>query len=78
LSDAVEHLAEQEPRGEYVLVLDGAPRPEPAGEADVEVALRSRLAAGVDRKSAVAEVTADLRVPKRLVYDVALRVYSGT
>jgi 16S rRNA (cytidine1402-2'-O)-methyltransferase len=78
LSAAVEHLAEQDPRGEYVLVLDGAPRPEPAGEADVEVALRSRLAAGVDKKAAVAEVAGALKVPKRLVYDVALRVYSGT
>jgi 16S rRNA (cytidine1402-2'-O)-methyltransferase len=78
LSGAVEHLAEREPRGEYVLVLDGAPPPEPAGEADVEVALRSRLAAGVGKKAAVAEVAGALRVPKRLVYDVALRVYSGT
>jgi 16S rRNA (cytidine1402-2'-O)-methyltransferase len=78
LAGAIEHLAEQEPRGEYVLVLDGAPAPDPAGEADVEVALRSRLADGVDKKAAVAEVAGALRVPKRLVYDVALRVYSGT
>ncbi|HEX3622539.1 MAG TPA: 16S rRNA (cytidine(1402)-2'-O)-methyltransferase, partial [Acidimicrobiales bacterium] len=78
LAGAVDHLAETEPRGEYVLVLDGAPPPGPAGEADVEAALRARLAAGTDKRSAIAEVTAQLGVPKRAVYDIALRVYSGT
>jgi 16S rRNA (cytidine1402-2'-O)-methyltransferase len=74
LGAAVEHLAGHEPRGEYVLVVDGAPPREPAGEDDVEAALRSRLAAGVDKRSAVAEVAGDLGVPKRMVYDVALRL----
>ncbi len=74
LAGAVEHLAATEPRGEYVLVLDGAPPPEPAGEADVEAALRARLEAGADKRSAIAEVTAALGVPKRVVYDVAVRL----
>jgi 16S rRNA (cytidine1402-2'-O)-methyltransferase len=74
LAGAVDHLAATEPRGEYVLVLDGAPAPEPAGESDVEAALRARLEAGVDKRSAIAEVTAALGVPKRLAYDIALRI----
>ena len=74
LAGAVEHLATKEPRGEYVLVLDGAPAPAPAGEADVEVALRARLDAGLDKRSAIAEVAAELRVPKRVVYEVALSI----
>ncbi|HWI02754.1 MAG TPA: 16S rRNA (cytidine(1402)-2'-O)-methyltransferase [Acidimicrobiales bacterium] len=74
LGAAVEHLAAKEPRGEYVLVLDGAPPPAPAGEADVETALRARLEAGADKKSAIAEVAAELRVPKRVVYEVALSI----
>lgn len=74
LAGAVEHLATKEPRGEFVVVLDGAPPPEPAGESDVEAALRARLDAGADKRSAVAEVTAALGVPKRLVYDIALHL----
>jgi len=40
----------------------------------VEAALRSRLGAGLDKRTAIAEVATTLRVPKRLVYDVALRL----
>ena len=72
LGGAVEHLTTKAPRGEYVIVLDGAPAPEPAGEADVEAALRARLDAGSDKRTAIAEVTAALGVPKRIVYDIAL------
>ena len=74
LADAVDHLAEREPLGEYVLVVEGAPEREPATEADVDDALRARLAAGVDKRDAVAEVAAELDVPKRRVYDAALHL----
>ena len=74
LGTAVDHLATKEPRGEFVVVLDGAPPPEPADESDVETALRARLGAGTDKRTAIAEVTAALGLPKRLVYDVALRI----
>jgi 16S rRNA (cytidine1402-2'-O)-methyltransferase len=74
LGGAAEHLATKEPRGEYVVVLDGAPPPPPAGEDDVEAALRARLEAGADKKSAIAEVAAALGVPKRAVYEIALSI----
>jgi 16S rRNA (cytidine1402-2'-O)-methyltransferase len=74
LAGAVEHLAAKEPRGEYVVVLDGAPPRAPATEFDVEAALRLRLAAGAEKKSAIAEVAAELGVPKRVVYEVALGI----
>jgi 16S rRNA (cytidine1402-2'-O)-methyltransferase len=74
LAGAVDHLSAKEPRGEYVIVLDGAPPPEPAGETDVEAALRARLDAGSDKRSAIAEVAATLGVPKRVVYHVALSI----
>ena len=74
LAAAADHLSAGEPRGEYVVVLDGAPPPEPAGEADVEAALRDRLQAGTDKRAAVAGVAAALGVPKRMVYDAALRL----
>ena len=74
LADAAAHLEEEEPRGEYVLVLAGAPPPPPPGPEAVEDALRSRLAAGADKRSAIAEVAAELSVPKRQVYDAATRL----
>jgi 16S rRNA (cytidine1402-2'-O)-methyltransferase len=74
LAGAADHLSTKEPRGEYVIVLDGAPPPDPAGEVDVEAALRAHLAAGADKRSAIAEVAATLGVPKRVVYDIALRL----
>ncbi len=74
LGEAVEHVAEPEARGEYVLVVGGAPEAEAATEDDVEAALRTRLAAGLATRDAVAEVAAELGVPKRQVYEMALRL----
>ena len=74
LAGAVDHLSTKEPRGEYVVVVDGAPPPAPAEETDVEAALRVRMDAGADKRSAIAEVATTLGVPKRRVYDVALRI----
>ncbi len=81
LGDAARWLSEApaEPRGEWVLVVGPGPRETgpPAGEEEIEAALRARLAAGVDRRQAVAEVAGELRVAKRLVYDAALRLKDG-
>jgi 16S rRNA (cytidine1402-2'-O)-methyltransferase len=76
LGQAVAWLEEVEPRGEYVLVVGSKPTaPEVvASDADVEAALTGRLAAGDDRKAAVAEVASALGLPKREVYDVAVRL----
>ena len=75
LAAAVARVEEQEPRGEHVIVLGGAPPPAPATVADVDAALAARRAAGVDRKTAVSEVARELGVAKRAVYDAALRLY---
>ena len=74
LEHAVEYAREVTPRGEYVLVVDGAPESPPPGEPEIERALRGRLAEGDDRKAAVAGVARDLGVPKRDVYAISLRV----
>jgi len=74
LADAGIHLAATEPRGEYVVVLDGAGEAPPATAGDVDDALRVRLDAGIDKKAAIAEVPAELAVPKRQVYDAATRL----
>lgn len=70
--------APEAPRGEWVLVVGGYHAgPASASQPDepaVTAALQARLAAGVDRKQAIAEVAIELRVPKRYVYDIALRL----
>ena len=74
LAAAVEHLAATEPRGEYTLVVDGAPDPVEPGPEEVEQALRAQLDAGADKRSAIATVAGDLRVPRRQVYEIATRL----
>ena len=72
LESAIAHVEQHEPRGEFVIVLDGAPPAKPATEEDVAAALKARLAAGESKKDAIAAVASELKVPKRQVYDVAL------
>jgi 16S rRNA (cytidine1402-2'-O)-methyltransferase len=74
LGDALAHARSNEPRGEHVIVVAGAP-PAPAASADdVQEALTAALDAGLDRKAAVAEVAVALGLPRRLVYEAALRL----
>jgi len=78
LAEAVVHLAAVEPRGEYALVIEGAPPPPRPADSDVdaamEAALLARLAAGDDKRSAIAAVAAELAVPRRRVYETAVRL----
>ncbi len=74
LGDAEPTCSEVKPRGEYVVVVAGAPEPRPRRRTTSTTALRVRLAAGVDRKTAVAEVARELGVAKRVVYDASLRL----
>jgi 16S rRNA (cytidine1402-2'-O)-methyltransferase len=73
LEAAGAHLAATAPRGEYVIVLQGAP---PRGEvSDDEIRSALHLALeGHSRKDAVEAVVGQLEVPKRRVYDLALTV----
>ncbi len=74
LAEAAVHLATIEPRGEYVIVLNGAP---PAVEADDEAivaALHAALGGGADRRTAIATVMEQTGAAKRRVYDLALQI----
>lgn len=73
-----ERVAEVGPRGEHVLVVGGAPERPPATDGDIQAALVARLDAGHDRKQAVADVAADLGVPRRRVYELALGLRGRT
>jgi 16S rRNA (cytidine1402-2'-O)-methyltransferase len=72
LAEAVAWTDEHEPRGELVLVLDGAPAPAPADDDALLVAVRQRLDAGDSARDAAAAVAAQLGVPKRRAYEVAI------
>jgi 16S rRNA (cytidine1402-2'-O)-methyltransferase len=63
-----------EPRGEYVVVLEGAPPPPPVTDEAIESSLRGELGRGTGRREAVASVAAELGVPKRRVYDASVRL----
>lgn len=71
LDEAVARCEDVEPRGEYVVVVDGADAPPPAEDDDLRSALARSLAAGASTRDAVAEVAAAYGVPKRRVYDLA-------
>jgi len=73
LGGAVTRLDETAPRGEYVLVLDGAPAPEPPSDDDIAAALAEATAAGASTRDAASRVATRLGVPKKRVYDLATR-----
>jgi len=61
------------PRGEYVLVLDGAPSDDrPATDNEVRDALRAALGRGVSKRDAATSVAKSTGRPKREVYDLAI------
>jgi 16S rRNA (cytidine1402-2'-O)-methyltransferase len=74
LGDAVVHVGEQEPRGEHVLVVEGAPPAAAVDDDALESAVARELASGASARDAAATVVRDLGVPKRRAYDVAVRL----
>jgi 16S rRNA (cytidine1402-2'-O)-methyltransferase len=74
LGDALAHLAEQPPRGEYVVVLEGAAEPGTPDDDALRAALTEAVARGLTRKDAVASVAALSGAPRRRVYDLALQL----
>ncbi|HEX3564071.1 MAG TPA: 16S rRNA (cytidine(1402)-2'-O)-methyltransferase [Acidimicrobiales bacterium] len=67
-------------RGEVVLVVEGAPPMAPSVVEDAEVlsAIAAQLAAGERTRGAVDAVAAQLGIPRRRVYDLALASTSAT
>ncbi|HEX4905096.1 MAG TPA: 16S rRNA (cytidine(1402)-2'-O)-methyltransferase [Acidimicrobiales bacterium] len=71
LAEAVDRVAAVEPRGEHVLVVDGAPPAETATDDELTAAVVRMIADGLSTRDAVAEVAQAYDVPKRRVYDLA-------
>ena len=72
LAEAVEHCGDVAPRGEYVVVLDGAPEPAPLDDEALRDAVAAELAAGSSRRDAAASVAARFGVSPNRVKRLAL------
>ena len=76
LDGAVAYYETQPPRGEYVLIVEGAPKQQESGPVSEEEALmrvQALLAEGLSRKDAVRQVAAETGLAKNQLYDAALR-----
>jgi len=75
VSEGLAHFRQTAPRGEFTLVLAGAPgRREPAwGEARVRQALTELTAHGMSRRDAAAQVAEMARWPRRAVYRLTMQ-----
>ena len=71
LADAVAWCADHEPRGEFVLVVDGAPAPADPTDDDIVEALAASRDAGRSTRDAVTDVAGALHVPRKRVYALA-------
>ena len=76
LGEAIEKYTENAPKGEFVLVVDGAapvekevPTAEDAGEM-----VKRLMSEGLSRKDAIKQTAKALDLPKNVVYDAALNI----
>ncbi len=79
LEQAISYYEENEPKGEYVLVIEGKSREEIRQKEQAkweEMSIEEHMAyyeeKGIDRKSAMKQVAADRGVPKRVIYQALL------
>ncbi len=76
LAEAVERYTQQPPKGEFVLVIAGAPETAAAEATPQQAASRvaELIGHGLSRKDAVKQAAAELNLPRNLVYDAALEI----
>ena len=75
LGGAIEKYTENPPKGEFVLVVAGAPEPEKeaASADDAAARVQQLMEEGYSRKDAVKQTALELKLPKNVVYDAALK-----
>jgi 16S rRNA (cytidine1402-2'-O)-methyltransferase len=76
LAGAIEKYSTQAPKGEFVLVVAGAPEKEQ--EAITEDVIAARLQElinnGLSKKDAIKQTASELSLPKNEVYDISLKL----
>ena len=75
LGEAAAYYAEHAPRGEFVLIVEGAAplASEAVSEADALEAVRALIGQGLSRKDAVRRVSEQTGIPKNELYNAAIR-----
>ena len=76
LGEAVSKYTQNPPKGEFVLIVAGAPEemPDVPTESDAADHLAALIASGMSRKDAIKQTAKDLSLPKNVVYDLALNL----
>ena len=76
LGDAIAKYTEQPPKGEFVLVISGAPEQakEVATADDAAARVKALMDTGISRKDAIKQTAKELNLPKNVVYDAALTI----
>ncbi len=74
IGQSIDHFTENPPKGEFVLVVAGAPEEEKALPTAVDAAARvsQLMAQGLSRKDAIRQTATELALPKNAVYAAAL------
>ena len=72
LGEVQAHITSREPRGEYTLVLGGAPAPGKWTESEVMEAMRARINTGMNRSSAARQIAAESGWARQEVYRLSL------
>ena len=74
IGQSIDHFTENPPKGEFVLVVAGAPEEEKALPTAVDAAARVNqlIAQGLSRKDAIRQTAKELALPKNAVYAAAL------
>ena len=76
LGEAITKYTEQPPKGEFVLVIAGAPEQakEVATADDATARVKALMDTGISRKDAIKQTAKELNLPKNVVYDAALTI----
>ena len=76
LGEAIAKYTEQPPKGEFVLVVAGAPEQvkETATADDAAARVKALMDTGISRKDAIKQTAKELNLPKNVVYDAALTI----
>ena len=76
LGEAAQKYTKNLPKGEFVLVVAGAPEPEKTQftAEDAVKRVAELMASGISRKDAIKQTAKELDLPKNVVYDAALTV----
>ena len=76
LGEAIEIYSAQPPKGEFVLVVAGAPekQKEVFTSDDAAGRVRALMKTGMSRKDAVKQTAKELNLPKNVVYEAALQI----